>query len=277
MARLDRSERLSSAPRLERRAAERALPPCAATCGRGNSLSGSGRYGGPVAVRDQGDIQSWWMVGATGVLLAAGLVAFLVGFVFDGDEAAETVSPSPMSSSTDSVTPSSRADSSDTSRSSASAMGPSQSSTFQTQPVEELRPVPVAQQTPDGAVEFLQWYVEMIGYAETTGQIGPIADNSEAGSPSATNAIERIEEVYQGGNRIERSGPYQVVDASATDVDLNGYVVVTFNLNNPSQRTLSATGEVVTQSEGQSSLPAAAGLQWTDNRWLLRDVGQGTA
>lgn len=217
---------------------------------------------------DRGATQTWLLLGAVAAVVVAIAVVLAVGYGRDAGDTDDVVaapsvtaaastaaSEPPVAATTPDVTPT------------------PPTSTFSAAPVGELGPVPVAQQTSEGAVEFLEWYLEMAAYAETTGETDLITRNSETNSEYATRAISKIEETYAAGRRIERTGPYSLSDINASEVDINGYIVVTFDLSDSETRLVDSTGTVVSTSAELTPLPVTAGIQWTTDRWLLTELG----
>lgn len=145
-----------------------------------------------------------------------------------------------------------------------------------TSPAPSLPPVPAAamEQTPEGAVAFLLWWVEMYNYVELTGQTDLISQYSEPGCTFCTNFIKRITPVYDSGGRIERDGATLFTNLIADSVDVNGYTVVNFEGTSPTTRTLDNKAQVVSEAPPEPGpRPSTAGLQWVTAGWVVTDIG----
>lgn len=144
-----------------------------------------------------------------------------------------------------------------------------------TTPAPTLRPVPpeAMAQTPEGAVAFLQWWVDMYNYVELTGETQLVSDNSEASCEFCTNAIQRIRPIYDAGGRIERDGPTVFMEVVPGPVDENGYTVISFKGTSEVTRAIDAQGGTLYEAPAEPTPRSGlAGLQWSD-QWSVTEIG----
>lgn len=141
-------------------------------------------------------------------------------------------------------------------------------------PTATLQPVPAeaTAQTPEGAVAFLAWWVDMYNYVELTGEAELIKQHSTDLCVFCYDAIDRIQPVYDAGGRIERDGPTVFQDLEAERYGDNG-MNIRFNGRSSVTRNLDAGGTVVdTFPESDGLQRTAATLQWSRDQWLLDQI-----
>ena len=132
--------------------------------------------------------------------------------------------------------------------------------------------MPVPEQTPEGAVAFLEWWIAVLNYAELTGETDVLRANSSPECVFCNDRVSTISETYAVGDRFERLGDASLTEIQPSPVDLNSYVVVDALGSSPSSRKLNAAGDVVEVFPEIAPSPLVAGVQWRDGKWWMRGL-----
>jgi len=200
--------------------------------------------------------------------LAGVVVAVVIGAGCTGEDAAVDAAPS-TTASLSSPVPSSVVPSSEPAPSSASA-------TFVPVAPQEPPPMPVPEQTPEGAVAFLEWWIAVLNYAELTGETDVLRANSVPECVFCAGQIDNIESTYEAGLRIERSGDTTFSDFQPSPVDLDGSVLVQLIGQSPPARRLETSGNVVESSAGVGPAAYTVSVRWIEETWKFRGLADDT-
>jgi len=133
--------------------------------------------------------------------------------------------------------------------------------------------MPVPEQTPEGAVAFLEWWIAVLNYAELTGETDVLRQNSEADCDFCNGRVGNIDRIYSSGGRFERDSNTTSSDLLPSPVDLNGYVAIDFTGYTPQSRVVTASGVVESTTSSEGPLSFVAGLRWVNGKWSLRGIG----
>ncbi len=128
------------------------------------------------------------------------------------------------------------------------------------------------QRTPEGAVAFLSWWVEMYNYVELTGETELITTHSEADCTFCRNFIGRVQPVYDTGGRIERIGETTFGEIVPGEIDEAGYIVVEMVTGSPATKAFQSDGNLVDESPPEAGIRTIAGIQWTSSSWMLTEI-----
>ncbi len=143
--------------------------------------------------------------------------------------------------------------------------------------VPTLAPVPpeAMVQTPEGAVAFLQWWVQMYNYVELTGETELITTHSEPGCTFCSNFIEDIQPIYDTGGRIEVDAPTVFENIRPNPITAEGYLVLQFDASAGATRSYQSDGTLVDEAGSTATpLPFIAGVQWVVDHWVITDLDQ---
>lgn len=88
---------------------------------------------------------------------------------------------------------------------------PPPSSPTTTAPVVPTMPPEAQQNTRKGAVAFVKHYIELLNYAQATGEVSDLRSASSSDCQSCSTTARRLEELYEGGGSLD-GGEIKFID-----------------------------------------------------------------
>ncbi|WP_341231172.1 DUF6318 family protein [Nocardioides salarius] len=120
--------------------------------------------------------------------------------------------------------------------------------------------------TDDGAVAFVEHWLEVFNEAETTGETQVLEDLSAPGCETCANFVEITNDIYGAGGFIKSEGwkIQQVGRPTETATE----TVVAFNVDQTPQR-VRQTAESETLARPGGKLSLSAHLAWRGGKWVM--------
>lgn len=179
---------------------------------------------------------------------AVGVVALLLAVALAGCEDEEDP-PEPIESSSEPAPPSTSTTAEPT----------------PTGPVEPTLPAEAAQPTRAGALAFVDYYWDVVNYAQHTGDVGPLKRISETNCSGCNGGIRYITKVYDRGGRIV-GGDFDLVRATPGRTPSGAWHVSTRVHVDRSKTTGAGDLDQVSRS---GELEFLFGLENTGDAWQL--------
>lgn len=98
-------------------------------------------------------------------------------------------------------------------------------SPVRTTPAAPVMPEGAKEDSKEGAIAFVRHYVQLLNYAQSTGDTGPLVELSGIGCKSCTRVRNAIGEIYTAGGRIKGGEIELKIDLAFAKPDLNGWSI----------------------------------------------------
>lgn len=185
--------------------------------------------------------------GAAGLLLSSVL---LLGACSDGEAQAE-----PSNSPSLSVT---------------ATQTPTVTSTEEIVP-EPTMPPEAREQTAEGAAAFAQYYLELVEFAYSTGEVATLESLASPDCEFCEVTTQNISTIYDRGGRIE-GVDISISSPVATPPDANGSVV-TMLYSETASRAVAADGSTINETPAVAEKAIEIYLLTSGDRWLVFGIG----
>lgn len=140
-------------------------------------------------------------------------------------------------------------------------------------PVEPELPAAAKEATEAGARAFIEYYWELINYAQVTGDVKTLKSVSGARCDGCQSGVDAIRSLYEGGGHIE-GGEYTAVVKKMNR--LQGDALIAFEalltVKNVEQVVLNGDGSEHKSAAGTASVAVAC--QWTADSWHMEVMDQ---
>jgi hypothetical protein len=119
--------------------------------------------------------------------------------------------------------------------------------------------------TKAGAEAFVRYYVELINFAQATGDVGPLLDVEDVDCRSCTNVRRGVKDIYGSGGHIEGGAWQAQVRSASPRPDVSGWTVFT-DVQYGQQTVVNGSK---TTSLGGGHSPMTFVVTSVDGHWLV--------